>query len=213
MSSAIPLPVWVQLLAMAVAGAIGAATARERDAPVYGTLFAGVIVGLGGGMVRDLLLEVPVVAIQDRLFIPVVAGAAILGGLLGRRISDGSLVVITLQGLSLGLLVVIGSQRAIQLDYAMPVVIFIGMVTATAGGIILDAMTARHSAALSQNRLFASAAFLGAIVFWALSVTVGFWPATVVTVALVGFLRAGSVRWKWNAPEWPDSGRREPKGP
>lgn len=212
MNGAIPLPVWVQLLAMAVAGAFGAATARERHAPIYGTLFAGIIVGLGGGMVRDILLDVPVVAIQDWLFIPIVAAAAIAGALVSRWIADGSLAVIGLQGLSLGLLVVIGSQRAIQLEVPMAAVIFLGMVTATVGGIILDAMTARQSAALAQNRLFASAAFVGAIVFWALSVTVGFWPATAVTVALVAFLRVGSVHWRWNAPEWPrrDRGTPEP---
>lgn len=210
MTAALPLPLEFQLLAMAVAGAFGAAIARERDSPVYGTIFAGVIVGLGGGMVRDLLLDVPVIAIQDRTFIPVVVAASVVGALAFRWIASGTLFVVGLQGLSLGLLVVIGSQRALQLEVPMPAVIFLGMVTATVGGIILDAMTARQTAVLRQNRLFASAAFAGAIVFWALSTTAGFWPATIVTVALVAFLRVGSVHWRWDAPEWP--GRRV-KGP
>ncbi len=191
---------------MAIAGAFGAAIARERGSPIYGTIFAGVIVGLGGGMLRDMLISTQPVAIADWRFIPIVAAAAVVGALLSARIMAVPLSVLALQGLSLGLLVAIGAQRAIQAELAMPVVIFLGMITATAGGIILDAMTARQSAVLAQNYYFATAAFIGAVVFWAISANVSFFAAVVVTVPLVTALRVLSVRRGWKAPEWP--GRR-----
>jgi len=202
------LPMWLEILAMGFAGAFGAAIARSRHSPIYGTIFAGVIVGLGGGMIRDLLLLTHPVAITSAVLIPVVAAAAVAGALLAEWITETPTVVLALQGLSLGLLVVIGMQRAIDFGAPIAVCIFLGLITATAGGIMLDAMTAQHSAALAQSNYFATAAFLGTLAFWPLSQYVSFPLAAVVTVALVAVLRVVSVRRDWKAPEWPERGRR-----
>lgn len=188
---------------MSFAGAFGSAVAHSRGSPIYGTLFAGVVVGLGGGMLRDMLLATEPVAITDPWLIPIVTGAAVIGAVLAVWITAGSSVVLALQGISLGLLVVIGTQRAMDFETPVAAAIFLGLITATAGGIILDAMTARHSAVLSQNYLFATAAFLGALVFWPLSAFVSFPLAAVVAVVLVATLRVVSVRRGWKAPEWP----------
>jgi uncharacterized membrane protein YeiH len=202
------LPIWLEILAMTVAGALGAAIARSRHSPIYGTLFAGVVVGLGGGMVRDMLLTTRPVAIVDARLIPIVVAGAVVGALAADWVIESSQTVIALQGIALGLLVVIGSQRAIDFDVPMPAIVFLGLITATAGGIMLDAMTARQTAALAQSNYFATAAFLGAIVFWPLSVYVSFPLAAVVTVVLVATLRVISVRRDWKAPEWPRRARR-----
>ena len=56
------LPLWIEIAAMATTGAYGAAVARSRNVPVSGTLFAGIMMGLGGGMARDVLLGEQAVA-------------------------------------------------------------------------------------------------------------------------------------------------------
>ena len=50
------LPAWLDVGAMAVAPAFGAHVARLRNIDLFGVLLEGVLVGLGGGMVRDVLL-------------------------------------------------------------------------------------------------------------------------------------------------------------
>ena len=50
------LPPWVDISAMAVAAAFGAATGRNRRLPLLAVLGAGIIAGLVGGMIRDFLL-------------------------------------------------------------------------------------------------------------------------------------------------------------
>lgn len=203
MSEPAALPIWLEILAMGVAGAFGAAVARSRTSPIYGTLFAGIVVGLGGGMLRDMLLWTQPVAIADGRLIPIVVGAAILGALLAERIVATPLAIIALQSAALGLLVVIGCQRAIDFGVSAPVVIFLGLITATAGGIMLDAMTARHTAVLAQNHYFATAALVGALVFWPISAYISFPLAAVVAVLVVVVLRVASVHRGWKAPEWP----------
>jgi uncharacterized membrane protein YeiH len=57
------LPLWVDVTAMSTTAMYGAATARSRNVPVAGTLFAGILGGAAGGIVRDLLLGLEPIAI------------------------------------------------------------------------------------------------------------------------------------------------------
>jgi uncharacterized membrane protein YeiH len=72
---------------MAVAAALGAHVARRRQIPLLGVVLAGVIGGLGGGMVRDVLLGLEPAAITTWYYIPAVLAAAIAGGSLAPRVS------------------------------------------------------------------------------------------------------------------------------
>src|SRR5690242_7328966 len=74
------LPAWVDVAAMVVSGLFGAHVARRRQIPLFGTLLAGVVAGLGGGMVRDVLLGLEPAAISTWYYIPAVLTAASIGG-------------------------------------------------------------------------------------------------------------------------------------
>lgn len=198
------LPEWLDVLAMCVMGAVGAAIARRRGAQIYGTLFAGIVVGLGGGMVRDVLLNTRPVAIANWVYIPAVLGAALIGALLYSRLTTRVPVFVFVQGLALGLLITIGCQRALDLDVPVPSVLLLGVLTASAGGIILDAMSAQRSSVIeSSTGWLASALFIGAVVFWFLSDYVSFAVAVVACVVVVTGLRVVTVERWWPAPEWP----------
>ena len=80
------LPLWFDLLAMSIAALFGGALARSRNFPIYGTLCAGVVSGLGGGMLRDMLLGKEPVAISNWIFIPTILVATVLGALLFHKL-------------------------------------------------------------------------------------------------------------------------------
>lgn len=197
------LPLWLELVAMGFMGAVGAAVARSRGAHVLGTVVAGIVVGLGGGMLRDVLLNTLPVAIGHWQFIPVIALAAVLGALAQRLLTADHRTFIAIQGLALGLLVCIGCQRALDVGVPFPAVIVLGVVTATAGGVMLDAMTATKASVLGHKHVFVSVLVVGAVAFWALSVYVSFAVACVATVALVAALRVMADVLNWRSPMWP----------
>lgn len=198
------LPEWLDVLAMCVMGAVGAAIARRRGAQIYGTLFAGIVVGLGGGMVRDVLLNTRPVAIGNWVYIPAVLAAALVGALAYRNLTTRVPVFVFVQGLALGLLITIGGQRALDFGVPVPSVLLLGVLTASAGGIILDAMSATRSSVIdSTTGWLASALLIGAVVFWLLSEYAAFPVAVVVCVAVVTGLRVVTVERGWPAPEWP----------
>ena len=197
------LPLWFDLGAMAIAALFGGALARSRNFPVYGTLFAGVITGLGGGMLRDMLLGKEPVAIANWVFIPTILVATIIGALFFHKLIpiEGSFLV--MRSLALGSLVAIGSQVALNDGAPLASAIFLGIGTATFGGIIVDVVSNQRATIAKQAHWFGSGMLVGAIVFVFVSAYVNFWLAVVLCIATVFFLFYFSIKRNWPSPMWP----------
>ena len=206
------LPVWVDLLAMGANGFFAAAIARHRGFPVYGTLFAGVLVGLGGGMVRDVLLGLEPVAIAEWYFIPAVILASVVGALTFSHVVAMPRPALVVSGIAWGLLIGIGVQKGIDQDVPALSAILLGVLTASAGGIIVEGMARVRATVVRQAHWTATALVLGSATFWAVSVTIGFWPAVVAGVVVTAVLRVVSVERDWASPMWPGQTRAETSG-
>ena len=197
------LPVWFDVSVMTVNGLFGAAIARRRSAPVIGTLFAAVLVGLGGGMVRDMLLGLEPVAISHWFYIPAVLLGGVVGALVFGRVLRKQRHFALAHGLVLGFLVTIGAQKALNYDTPVVSAMALGVVTASFGGMLADVLSGHGATIAQQAHWIASALILGSITFVLISIWVGFWPAVIVAVAVTTTLRYfGQVR-NWPSPRWP----------
>src|SRR5579871_343516 len=123
------LPASVDVLAMVVAALFGAHGARHRRIPLFGVLLAGMIAGLGGGMVRDVLLGLEPAAITDWYYIPAVLLAAIVGGSIAYRVSLDRLPFVSAQAIAIGLLIGIGVQKAVAASTPAPAAMLLGIIT------------------------------------------------------------------------------------
>ena len=74
------LPIWIDVFAMSINGLFGAALARSGRMPVAATLVSGLIIGLGGGITRDVLLGLEPTMISDLAYVPAVLAASAVGG-------------------------------------------------------------------------------------------------------------------------------------
>lgn len=202
-SAAVTLPVWLSLGAMCINGAFGAAVARSRFSPVFGVLLAGIVVGLGGGMVRDVLLGTEPVAIKEPFYIPAVLVASALGALLFFRNVAQKRVYLIAQGVAMGLLVSVGAQKALELNTPFFAAVLLGVLTASAGGAITDMLTAHRVALLSQAHWLGMALTVGTVLFIPLSLYVNFYLAVVVAIVVVATLRVVSVERDWPSVSFP----------
>jgi len=205
------LPTWLDICAMSINAAFGAAVARNRRLTLMAVLIAGVIVGLGGGMVRDVLLGLEAAAIENWYYLPAVLGAALVGGFLAHRLIQGHTSYLVVHSVAIALLVTIGVQKALEYKTPGDAAIFLGVLTGTMGGVGADVMAGERATIFRKAHLGLVAVVLGAVIFWLLTTYVNFWVATVVTLATSVPLDLLSVRFGWASPMFP--GDKDPLSP
>jgi uncharacterized membrane protein YeiH len=206
MQSAQSLPVWLELAAMMITGLFGAAVARGRNTPIYGTLLCGVIVGLGGGMTRDMLLNVKPVAIYTWYYIPAILFAALVGALFFSRIIKQQIPNLLIDGVAMGLLISIGAQKALVHQTPIFAALFCGVATASVGGMIADVLTQNRAEVVSQAHWLGVSLTLGTVGYLAGSIFFNFYVGVVVAVVVTTALRVLSVTKNWPSPNWSKQG-------
>lgn len=196
----VQLPTLLDLLAIATGALFGSAVAVSRKAPLVGVMLLGVLTGLGGGMLRDVLLDVPVEALHNDWFLPTAVGAALLGLPLARRLTEHPYVGLALDGLSLGMFVMVGTEKAMLLSYSASSAILIGMITAIGGGTLVDLVIGERPTIMKHGPWFASAAFVGAAVFALGFAYIPTGVLEILTVSIVASIRFSSERIGYAAP-------------
>ena len=203
MTSLPTLPTWLELAAMTANCFFGARLARVRGIPVAGTLIAGLFVGLGGGIFRDIMLNLEPTAIAVWFYIPAGLAAGLVAGLLPQDLSRVQTPLLAVNAVVLGLLVTIGAQKALSYDAPLLSAMFLGVITASFGGFLADSMAGQQATITKQAHWVLSALMAGSAAFVLLSVATPFLLAEVAGVVTVAALRFLSQYHDWPSPFWP----------
>ncbi|MEZ6029960.1 MAG: trimeric intracellular cation channel family protein [Hyphomonadaceae bacterium] len=180
----------------AASGALMAATKRQD---VLTFVFFAAITGVGGGTLRDLLIDAPVFWVMDAGYVVVCAVVAILIYLTrGRGVHEQTLL--WLDALGLCIYACVGAAKALAMGVDPVICVVMGALTACFGGIIRDVLAGEPSILL-RRELYISAALVSASVFIVLRTLNMDWTwASGVAVALGFVVRAGAIVWKWHLP-------------
>ena len=167
----------------------GALTAARYRMDVLGFLLIGTITGIGGGTIRDLLLGRTIWWTQNptELILCVVASLVtfffITGDITRRK------GMIWADALGLAAFGVVGCHVALEFGTPFVIAVFMGMVTATGGGLIRDVLTNTQPMILC-GQPYATAALLGSLSYASLR----YLGIPEIASELVGFLSAFSLR-------------------
>jgi uncharacterized membrane protein YeiH len=199
------IPLWADLLAIGIGGVQGAMFAgqfRDRRLDLLGIAIIGIASGFGGGIIRDLLLNQPLAALQQNWYLIVATGAALLGMLLERIFSRLGKVITVLDALTIGIYGAIGTTKALSLGLPAIPAIFVGAISAVGGSILRDMLLNLPIALMHVGSLYAVAAVLGSVTLVSL-VALGV-PALIaasVCVAVTFGVRVLAVFFNWSLPE------------
>lgn len=211
------LPLTLDLAAVFVFAITGGLVASRAQLDIVGFLFLGCLTGVGGGTLRDLLLDRhPVFWLEDPSFIAVACVAALMVFVGAHRLESRFRTLQWFDALALASALAAGIAAARSVDASWPIVLIMGVITGTFGGLMRDVVANEVPMVLRQGELYLSACLAGAltavvILHFApgalmLSVTAG----AVVTFAL----RAGSLAFGWRLPVYkPRPPRTEPPKP
>lgn len=185
------------VLVFALSGGI-AAVRKEMD--LFGVIVLAFLPAVGGGTLRDVILDVPVFWLSDTISL----WLALFGGLVAfffTRFVENFRPLRWVDAAGLALFAVTGAAKAEALGHGFIIILIMGVMTATAGGLLRDVVANRDPLLLKED-IYATAALLGSASF-AVALMLGLSTGLAFAVGLAaGFgLRALAIIFGWSLPK------------
>lgn len=202
-SQTVAIPIAFEMLAVIVASASGVLTARQNKLDLVGAIGLAVLVALGGGLIRDVILqEGDVYILQQPLALPVSIATAAAVFVFPIMVEKADRLVAVLDIFSVGLFAVMGADKTMAYGYPAVTCVMMGFFTAVGGGILRDVCLARVPYVFQRSNFYAMAAIAGSIAYMTLMKSLGMWniAAAVISVALTMFIRWWSIRYNIMSP-------------
>lgn len=202
-SESVAIPLAFELLAVVVAAATGALTARENKLDLVGAIGLAVLVSLGGGLIRDVILqEGNVYILRQPLALPVAVATAAAVFTFPVMVEKPDRLVAVLDIFSVGLFAVMGADKTMLYGYPAITCVMMGFFTAVGGGLLRDVCLARVPYIFQRSNLYAIAAIAGALAYIVLVQCLDIWniAAAVIGVAVTMAVRWWSIRYNIMSP-------------
>jgi uncharacterized membrane protein YeiH len=191
----------LDLLGTAAFAASGAWAGIRRDMDLFGVLMLGLVTATGGGTLRDLFLgDTPPFIFKDETYLYLSIAVSLAIFLFHRHLEFLQHPLLYFDAVGLGTFVVIGTGKALAFKMGFVGSVMMGVMTATAGGMIRDVLSTQVPLVL-RKEIYASACIAGAALLVLLD-RVSFphtWSllAAAMTVIVVRLL---AIRYNWSLP-------------
>jgi uncharacterized membrane protein YeiH len=192
--------------AFALNGALTAIRVARID--VVGVITLGMITALGGGIIRDILLDsLPPATFSDWRYLAVAACGSLIAFAFGQRLDRLWKPIEMLDAAGLSLFAVSGASKALELGMGPVQAVILGVITGVGGGTLRDVLTGRIPVVL-RSELYAIPALAGALVVVVTDEVGAYGVAAAVSGAALCFsIRLVGVRFRLDAPAPPGTHR------
>lgn len=187
----------VGTIAFAISG-IRLAAYKKFD--LFGAYTIGLVTAIGGGTLRDVLLDIPVFWMQTWLYIAVTGISLLVVVLFRRMLVSMNKTLFVFDTVGLALFVVIGIQKSLATGYPMWVAIVMGMITGSFGGVLRDILI-NEEPLFFRKDIYATACIAGGVAYWMVGSIGGNDILQQSACALtVIALRMLAIRYNWSLP-------------
>ena len=178
----------------------GALAAARKQMDIFGYMVLAVLPAVGGGTVRDLVLNTSVFWVEQSIYILVAVGAGMLTYVVSIRVGRRYIVLEWADAIGLSLFCVLGASKALALTGDPVLAVTLGVVTAVVGGILRD-VVCNEIPLILKREIYATAAMVGALIY-CLFVYFGFSEGIAMAGGgLAAFLvRSMSLIFGWSLP-------------
>lgn len=199
----VQIPLWIDLLAVFTGGLSGSLLAFRHRFDVGGVLVIALVSGLGGGIIRDVLIGAgPPAALRNPDYLYTALAAAAVGFLFRQIVGRVNRYFVPIDAAALGLYTFVGMQKGLNFDLPVVTAAMLGVITAIGGGLLRDMLSGEVPSALRPGHLVMTASIVGTAVYaflYELGVPgyIDLW----IVLAIVMGLRLASVYFGWSTPE------------
>ena len=127
----------IGLFAFAISGVL---TAANRNLDILGCYIIAFITALGGGTIRDLLLNVDVAWMTSLSQLLVVIAGATIGIVFRKKLRSWRRTLSIFDTVGISVFTIVGVQKGLSHDTLAITAVFLGMITATFGGLLRDVL-------------------------------------------------------------------------
>jgi uncharacterized membrane protein YeiH len=183
---------------VAVFAATGALAASRKQLDIIGFVFLGVLTGIGGGTLRDVILgQTPVFWVVQPAYLTVATLTAVAIYFLAHRVWSRYIWLLWLDAIGLAAYCVIGAAKGLALGVPPLIAVVTGVMTATFGGILRD-IVAGEPSVLLRPEIYVTAALAGSSAY-VLAISAGTpGEAAAIGAAVLAFLvRGGALAFGW----------------
>jgi len=200
------IPLWADLLGVGLGGVQGALFASgfqgQRRLDLLGVAIIGIMIGMGGGLIRDILLGQPPATLQSNWYLLTAGGAALFGMLLAGVFQRLNAVVVGLDAIVIGMFGAFGTSKAIAFGIPEVPAVFIGVCAAAGGGVLRDMLMGLPVSIMHVGSLYAVAAGAGCtFIVLAHGLGMGIVLAAIIGIVLTAIIRVLAVAFDLSLPE------------
>lgn len=183
----------------------GALVASNKKFDLFGVIIIAFATAVGGGMLRDVLINAhPINWIDDLNYIWVILAAVVFTFLFKSKIAPLSKTMFLFDTIGLGVFTLLGVQKGLNYDLHPFIAVVMGMVSAVMGGVSRDVLTNRVPL-IFKKEIYASACLLGGLVYLVCEyVRAPYSIQFALTMLVVIGIRLVSVKYKLELPKIKD---------
>lgn len=191
----------LDLFGVAVFAVSGSLAAGRKHMDVFGVVVLGLVTALGGGTLRDTLLDSgPVFWIKDPVYLLVSVVFSLLTFFAAKFFSSHRLGLLVSDAFGLALFTAIGTSIGLMTTDSKSVAMVMGVMTGTAGGMVRDILSAEVPLIL-RREIYATAALCGSFIYVMMkSNGVPALHCLIVSVAVTLLIRLAAIHWGLSLP-------------
>jgi len=196
------------ILAAVVFAVSGALVASRKGLDVMGFMWLAVITGVGGGTVRDVILNVPVFWVQNPIHVSACLVTAVVMHFVAPLVESRPKTLLWFDAFGLALVTIAGTVKSLDVGAPALVAIAMGAVTGSVGGIIRDTL-GHVPSVLLRREIYVTASVLGACAYVGLNgLGVGRQLAMVSGFLVIFGVRSLAFTLGWSLPVFRESATR-----
>ncbi|WP_285270088.1 trimeric intracellular cation channel family protein [Kaistella rhinocerotis] len=196
----------IELLGTVAFAMSGSFAAMQKRLDPFGVLIIAFITSVGGGTVRDLLLDVPVFWMHNMLMCSVIFVTSIISMVFKSLEKKFKVTLFIFDSFGLGLFTIVGIQKGLSADLHPLICLTLGTITGCFGGIIRDILLNRIPL-IFRKEIYATACIIGGSAFLLLVKYSSFKYVIVqvFTILLIVAIRTLAVKYHWQMPKFYDA--------
>lgn len=190
---------FIATFVFAVTGVLASAPKTQN---IFGLIVLGIITALGGGTIRDMILDVPVFWLSNFIYVWIALAGSLAAFVFFKLFQRWVNALLYLDALGVAIFAISAMDKSFAVSPYFGIAVIMGVITGIGGGLIRDVLAGRPTLLVTQD-LYASPILAGCVAYVLLSALLANSEISAyLSMLLIFGFRAAAIHWDLSMPDW-----------